>query len=179
MPKKAKKAAVPVQSAGPGMIFSKESFFVPSRGPNGGKVAAPVVPVAPTSQTNGGRFAQFEPQRRYVYDKTTGEAYAEWINGVAVCIHTGQELFRSRGYQRDEISFCAGEGGKVEPFDYSVPKQRHPNDYSISTDDMIASGFLTLDAFKLPNGAAVRLVDYESYLKRKKEDGDSGSCCGV
>lgn len=43
---------------------------------------------------------------------------------------------------------------------------------------MLASGFITLDAFKAPDGAAVRLADYERYLEEKKGrragDEDSG-----
>ena len=166
--KKAKKSqAVPVQSAGPGMMFSKGSFFIPNRGPNGGKVSIPTPPVLPVSQygNNGNRF-QFTPQRRFVYEQGTGIAYAEWIDGVAVCVHTGQELFRSRGAV-DESFACGSGGGSMQPHDYSVPKQRHPNDYSVSTDEMLASGFITLEDFKTSNGAAVRLVDYESFLKRK------------
>ena len=166
-----KKAAKPaVQSAGPGMVFSKQSFFIPNRGPNGGRVAAPVAPVAPVVKPNSNGFARFEPKRRYVYDKVTGEAYAEWIDNVAVCIHTGQELFRSRAAKSEDFSLSSGGGAVAPPLDFSVPKQRHPNDYSISTDDMIASGFLSLDAFKAPDGAAVRLKDYELYLERKREE---------
>ena len=167
--KKAKRTPpVPVQSAGPGMMFSKGSFFIPNRGPNGGKVSIPLAPVLPVSQygNNDNRF-QFTPQRRFVYEQGTGVAYAEWINGVAVCVHTGQELFRSRSFAAD-LDESAGSGVMQAP-DYSVPKQLHPNDFSVSTDEMLASGFITLEDFKAPNGAAVRLVDYEIFLKRKSD----------
>ncbi len=171
--KPTKKAVKPaVQSAGPGMVFSKESFFMPNRGPNGGKVAAPLAPVEPALQSVSNRFSRFEPQRRYVYDKVTCEAYAEWINNVAVCVHTGEELFRSREFKSEELSLGVG-GVAAEPFDFSVPKQRHPSDYSVSTDDIIASGFLSLDAFKAPDGAAVRLVGYERFLRCKREEAAS------
>lgn len=155
---KAKKKVVIalVQSAGPGMMFTKDSFFVPSRGLNGGKVAVPV-PVDEQPM----QYRPFVQQRRFLHDKETGEAYAEWVNNVAVCIHTGEELFRSRTCQEDECGY-----NEQQPFDYSVPKQQHPNDYSISTDDIVASGFLTLGDFKMPNGAAIRLADYERHLKR-------------
>jgi hypothetical protein len=171
--KKAKKSpAVPVQSAGPGMMFSKDSFFIPNRGPNGGKVSIPVAPVVPVPQygSNNNRF-QFPPQKRFVYEQGTGIAYAEWIDGVAVCVHTGQELFRSRGFAAPLDESYGSESGVMQPHDYSVPKQQHPNDFSISTDDMLASGFITLEDFKAPNGAAVRLVDYEIFLKQKRDDG--------
>ena len=154
------------------MIFSKTSFFLPKRGPDGGKVPAPVAKPAVQPSSGFNRFANFEPIRRFVYDRDTGEAYAEWVGDVAVCIHTGQELFRSRrGRGADnaaELSF-EDEGGPapIAPFDYSVPKQRHPNDFSVSTEDILASGFITLDDFKAPDGAGVRLVDYEAFLKRK------------
>ena len=159
----------PVQSAGPGMMFSKKSFFLPNRGPGGGKVEIPKqIEALPTS--NQQRF--FQPQRRFIYDKVTGEAYAEWINEAAVCIHTGQELFRSRRYEGggDDDGLGGHAGPDVEQrFDYSAPKQRHPNDYSVFTEDIIASGFITLDAFKAPDGAAVRLRDYEAFLQSQKE----------
>ena len=155
----------------PGMMLSKDSFFLPGRGPNGGKVAMPVP--APAAPQQFGRFSHYAPQRRFVYDKGTGEADAEWIDGVAVCIHTGQELFRSRGFQQGD-GLCGSCAPSTGPFDYSVPKQRHPNDFSISTDDIVASGFLTLDAFKAPHGAAIRLADYERFLedKRRRQSAD-------
>ena len=172
-----KKPVVPVQTAGPGMVFSKQSFFLPNRGPGGGKVPAPVP--KPTAQPSNRFFAPYEPVRRFVYDRDTGEAYAEWVGDAAVCLHTGQELFRSRRGRQDGGEF-GGSGGfgddgggplPVAPFDYSVPRQRHPNDFSVSTEDILASGFITLDAFKAPDGAGVRLVDYEAFLKRQKEGG--------
>ena len=171
-----KKQAAPVQTAGPGMVFSRQSFFLPNRGPGGGKVPAPVAkPVAPPS-FNSNRFANYEPVRRFVYDRSTGEAYAEWKGDVAVCIHTGQELFRSRKSREVDsaMEFGFDDGGGpalAAPFDYSVPKQRHPNDFSVSTEDILASGFITLDDFKAPDGAGVRLVDYEAFLKRKEAEG--------
>ena len=167
-----RKQVVPVQSAGPGMVFSKQSFFLPQRGPGGGKVPAPAPKPTAKPFFNSNRFANHEPVRRSVYDRTTGEAYAEWVGDAAVCIHTGQELFRSRR-NRDadsslEFDFADEEGPAIAaPFDYSVPKQRHPNDFSVITEDILASGFITLDAFKAPDGAGVRLVDYEAFLKGK------------
>jgi hypothetical protein len=179
---KAKKAVSapkppPVQSAGPGMMFSRESFFLPKRGPDGGKVAIPVKAENAAAPGDSRFFSRssFQQQRHFVRDKVTGEPYAEWVNGVAVCIHTGQELFRSRrcyqeggnstGQYGDDESF-GGAGGcaAARPFDYSVPKQRHPNDYSVSTDEILASGFITEDDFKAPDGAAIRLADYEAYV---------------
>jgi hypothetical protein len=162
--KKSVKSKIAEPAAGPGMMFSKKSFFVPKRGPDGGKVPIPVVaPVA-----NGfSSFQRFEPARRFVYDKSTGEAYAEWINNVAICIHTGEELFRSSRYAQQE-DIADSSSMFEEKFDYSVPKQQHPNDFSISTDEMLESGFISLSDFKAPNGAAVRLVDYEMFLKQRK-----------
>ena len=155
-----------IAEAGPGMMFSRKSFFIPKRGPGGGKVPIPVV--APPA--NGfSSFQRFEPVRRFVYDKSTGEAYAEWINNAAICIHTGEELFRSGRYREDDM--CGDSASMFEEtFDYSVPKQRHPNDFSVSTNEMLASGFISLSDFKAPNGAAVRLDEYERFLKEKKLD---------
>jgi hypothetical protein len=217
-PKKPKSAQPPLsaaeQSAGErGMMLSKSSFFLPKRGPGGGKVPLVVVPANNSNTANhsslnrpqGNRATmQFssEPRRRFIFDKTTGEPYAEWVDDVAVCVHTGQELFRSRrsvmmrreraeefGAGEAELDFssydpasgtAAALGGgccdaeaammMMQPrLDFSVPKDtvRHPNDFSISTEDMLASGFITLDAFKAPDGAAVRLVDYERFLQEK------------
>ena len=164
-----KPALAAVQTAGPGMMFSRRSFFLPKRGDDGGKVPVPVVKEVQPSPF----FQRFEPARRYIYDRTSGEAYAEWVGDSAVCLTTGQELFRSRRSQGDDSFDLGGKahGAAFEqmPFDYSVPKQRHPNDYSISTEDILASGFITLDAFKEPDGAAVRLKDYEAFLKAKAD----------
>jgi hypothetical protein len=152
-------------------MFSRASFFLPKRGTDGGKVPAPVPSALPSPFER--RF--FEPMRRYIRDRETGEPYAEWIGESAVCLVTGQELFRSRRSRMNEddefaAAFEGGEasGGVQMRLDYSVPKQRHPNDYSVSTEDMLASGFITLDAFREPNGAAVRLRDYEAFLKEKE-----------
>ena len=135
-------------------IYSKPSFFLPSRGPDGGKVSTPSSTVTPPP-----RVSQFVKQRRFLYDKDTGEPYAEWVDNVAVCVTTGEALFRSRKEEFEEtVSQCC---------DFSVPKQRHPNDFSVSTVDMVASGFLSLEDFKLPNGAAVKMVDYERFLENK------------
>jgi hypothetical protein len=170
-----KTPAVSVQSAGPGMMFSKASFFVPKRGPDGGRVAIPASAAVPDNRSfNNHRQPCYTQQRRFVYDKSTGEAYAEWIDGVAVCVHTGQELFRSRSLRGGGDDDFVGSTAPASSFDFSVPKQRHPNDFSISTEDVVASGFLTLADFKAPDGAAIRLADYELYLKRKEEE-ESGA----
>ena len=161
-------AASSLSSAGPGMMFSKESFFVPKRGPDGGKVALPKVEDKPAF---GNRFPTFgfQPQRHFVRDKDTGDAYAEWIDGEAVCIHTGEVLFRSRRTE-DEFAFARDDSVMAFKPDYSVPKQRHPNDYSYSTNEILESGFITIDDFKAPNGAAIRLADYDAFLERKKKE---------
>jgi hypothetical protein len=153
-------------AAGPGMMFSKKSFFIPNRGPGGGKVPIPVVVPPPV---NGFQpFQRFEPVRRFVYDKSTGEAYAEWINNVAVCIHTGEELFRSNRYSQPEYDCAECDLSSFEvKLDYSVPPQRHPNDFSIGTTEMLESGFISVGDFKDPDGAAVRLIDYERFLAEK------------
>ena len=171
------KNAASVSSAGPGMMFSKTSFFIPKRGPDGGKVALPkVVEAKPAFGAPRFPTSGFQPQRHFVRDKDTGDAYAEWINGEAVCIHTGEVLFRSRRAQQgdDEYAYVQTESAAVlfKP-DYSVPKQRHPNDYSYSTDEILASGFITVDDFKEPNGAAIRLADYDAFLKQKKKKKES------
>ena len=164
---KPKPAPKPVQSAGVGMMFSKDSFFIPKRGPDGGKVAIPKVEEVQPFGNN--RFpSKFQPQRHFIYDKVTNEAYAEWVDGSAVCIHTGNVLFRSRRVEQDDGFMQEDNGFAFKP-DYSAPKQQHPNDYSISTNEILASGFITVHDFKEPNGAAIRLVDYEAYLKTKKE----------
>jgi hypothetical protein len=160
-------------------MFSRQSFFLPKRGADGGKVPAPAV-VAPS--THPQPFARrFEPIRRFIRDRDTGEPYAEWIGESAVCLSTGQELFRSRrSRQTEEDEFAAAfendDDGPVQAarLDYSVPKQRHPNDFSVSTEDMLASGFITLDAFRAPNGAAVRLRDYEAFLRDKEAAAAAG-----
>ncbi len=162
---KSMKSKIVESAAGPGMMFSKKSFFIPNRGPDGGKV--PIPEVVPPPVNGFQPFQRFEPVRRFVYDKSTGEAYAEWINNVAVCIHTGEELFRSNRYSQQENDWAEGDLSFEVKFDYSVPPQRHPNDFSVSTIEMLESGFISLGDFKAPNGAAVRLVDYERFLAEK------------
>ena len=118
------KRAAPTDALDP---LSKQSFFIPNRG--GEKRVKKAEEVKPVE-------AKDEPPRRhFLYNKVTGEAYAEWIDGVAYCLETGREIFKSRH------SLAEGE----RKFDFS-PTTHHPNDPTIYTLDLIKAGFIDIIA---------------------------------
>jgi hypothetical protein len=99
----------------------------------------------------------FVQRRSFLYDRHTGEPYAEWIGGQAVCLETSEVLFESNR------SWHNG-GGEAVKFDFTPPKQRHPKDPSIDTQDLIDAGILTLEDFG--KGVAVAL-SAEAHAKWK------------
>ena len=99
-------------------------------------------PCAPTvAEPEPAPFVRFAQRRSFVYDKYTGEPYAEWIEGRAVCLETSEVLFESnRPWQN-------GSSATVD-CDFSPPKQLHPKDPSIATQDLIDAGILTVEDFR-------------------------------
>jgi hypothetical protein len=106
-------------------------------------------------------FPERVVQRRFIFDKNTGEPYAEWINNEACCLETGQVLFRSRSYVdpnepvEDQTEF------NFFKCDFSVPTLRRTDDPTIYTEDLLRDGVITLDDF-YANGAALTLEQYNA-----------------
>lgn len=83
-------------------------------------------------------FPPREKRRFFVYDKETGEPFAEWINNVAVSLETGEELFRSRRSMEEEDGACY-----ERRFDFSVPTFYRADDPTIYTADLVMMGVIT------------------------------------
>ncbi len=123
-----KKKAVPVAP-----VLTKDSFFLSKRTVVESK--KPAHPVeAPASAP--------PKKRRFLFEQGTGMAYAEVLDNAAVCLETGQELFRfgggadAGGYQQ-----CAGFQRR---FDFSPPTgNRHPNDRIVDALNLVKAGILT------------------------------------
>lgn len=104
----------------------------------------------------------FQPRmkpRRYLFDKDTGEPYAEWINDDAVCLETGAVLFESRS----KVHHDEEERRK----DFRVPEFRREDDPTIYTDDLLGDGVITLEDFAL-NGASLTSDRVRAWLDSKK-----------
>ena len=136
------KKAAPAPAAPPP---PKSAFFK-----QGGHKTTAAPASAKAQNTFFPRKPQFQPRRSFLYDKYTDEPYAEWIGNEAVCLETGEVLFVSK---RGEDDDWGSEGGgfvfpqKMVKFDYTPPVQKHPKDPSISSQDLIDKGILTLEDF--------------------------------
>ena len=131
----------------------KNTFFKP-----GFRKAAVILP-APTAFPR----QQFAPRRSFLYNKDTGDAYAEWMGNEAVCLETGEVLFESKG----SVDYGSSSSGGFSPakFDFTPPKQRHPKDPSITTQDLLDADIITLEDFK--NGRSALSVEAHERFKKK------------
>ena len=140
----------------------KSSFFKP--GGERGSISLPLNNVKSTSSTS--TTPRFTPRRSFLYNKLTEEPYAEWIGDEAVCLETGEVLFVSkRGEDEEEGfgSFVDSSDPFVKRFDYTPPAQKHPKDPSISSQDLIDQGILTIEDFRRGN-AALSVEAYTKYM---------------
>jgi len=116
MPQKKKKPSAPIA------LPTKSSFFEAKREYRE-ITAAKTAPVA-------------QPRQRLLYDKETGMPYAEVIDNAAVCLDTGQELFRfkERGDQQTVVN----------GFDFTPPSgKKHPYERSVDVRALVAAGILS------------------------------------
>ena len=114
-----------------------------------------------------GQVSSFQPHakpRRFLFDKSTGEAYAEWINDDAVCLETGDVLFSSRNKNRE---YDPDEMHEYRRFDFSAPSFRRVDDPTIYTDELIEDGVLTMEDFAV-NGASLTSERMRAWLSAKK-----------
>ena len=103
---------------------TKASFFQPKR-EYCETVTVKVEPTVPA------------PRQRLLYDKETGMPFAEVIDNAAVCLHTGQELFRFKEQRAEEPFFATG-------FNFTPPGgKKHPNERSVDVCAMVGAGILS------------------------------------
>ena len=127
MPKK--QAAAPVQIPTKGSFFQATKTMMECKKPG----APPSDPV---------KQAPVRP-RRYLFEKGTGEAYAEVLGDEAICLETGEVLFRFKGRGDGADGYQGGSGFK-RPFDFSPPVgTRHPDDKGVDVLNMVKAGILT------------------------------------
>ena len=86
----------------------------------------------------------FVRPRRYLFEEGTGVAYAEVVGDDAICLETGQVLFRFGGRNDDEAGGYQGGVGFKRRFDFSPPVgKRHPDDMGVDVLNMVKAGILT------------------------------------
>lgn len=126
-----KKKAAPA----PKQIPTKASFFLSKR--TMVETKKPVLPTEPQSKAAPVR------QRRFLFDEGTQEAYAEIVGNAAICLETGDELFRFA--EKDGVSeYQPSSSGFQRPFDFSPPTgKRHPNDRYVDVLNLVKAGILT------------------------------------
>ena len=101
------------------------------------------ITAAPPMAKGSDAFQPRAKPRRFLFDKDTGEPYAEWINDDAVCLETGAVLFESRTKVRNDFE------EEERPKDYRVPEFRRADDPTIYTDDLLADGVIKMEDFAL------------------------------
>ena len=130
MPAKKKKTAAPTR------IPTKESFFQPARQFQDVVAAAPVKSFKPP-------VVNPRPPR-LLYNEGTGQAYAEVVGNAAICLDSGQELFRFKNGDDDDE--CNGTQNTMPKlgFDFTAPVgTRHPNERSVDIAGLMEFGILS------------------------------------
>ena len=130
---------MPAKKAVPsGPVQPKQHFFTPrSQVPPAVEqvVVKPVVVVPPPKP-------RFEPRPRLLFNADTDVAYAEIIDGVAICLETGQEMFEVHGRQEEEVAVVH----QSRRLDFSPPTARYPGE--LVSQDLIDAGVLTENDFR-------------------------------
>ena len=89
-------------------------------------------------------FAQRAPfhRPRILYEQGTGMAYAQVVNNVAVCLETGDELFRFRDRVDEDEGYAVVVA--APRFDFTPPSgKRHPNDRSVDVLGLVNAGLMS------------------------------------
>ena len=157
----------------PKNIPPKETFFAPK--------SSSVVVHAPKTANNNKPTPAFAEQqhyhrqpmmikpRRFVYDEDTGEPYAEWINGEAVCLQTGDVLFESRSlrFDADHDAAFMQQQQPLQKFDFTVPNKgtRHPLDPTIFSQSLIDSNVISLNDLR-DGKAGITFQVYTDFIGR-------------
>jgi len=89
-------------------------------------------------------FTAREPKRRFLYNKETNEAYAEVVDGSAICLETGEQLFRFKDSEGDKEG--GGSSGFTHGvrFDFTPPGgKRHPSERFVDVPNLVKAGILS------------------------------------
>ena len=145
------KKAAPAAS---GAMPTKASFFMSRRvleevPKSGGKLP---IGRGGSSSFPESRLGSAPKRPALLYDKSTGDAYAEVVGDAAVCLTTGVELFRFRFCRgRDDDEDGGGGGGASgrfvssgRTFDFSPPSgRRHPGERFVDVLNLVKAGILS------------------------------------
>ena len=127
-----KKAA----SLAPKLVPTKESFFTPTKRPLVQEKLKQNLLMAPVKQGGWTR------PKRYLYDESTGLAYAEVVGGTAFCTDTGAELFSFGDGGEDYGSNQPAVFRKL--FDFKPPDgERHPDERYVDVQGLVKAGILS------------------------------------
>jgi len=79
--------------------------------------------------------------RRFLFEEGTGEAYAEVVDNAAICLETGNELFRFGDWDPEENH---QPSGFQRPFDFSPPGgKRHPGERFVDVLNLVKAGIIS------------------------------------
>ena len=163
-PKRKKQAVIPPTPKDPSL---KKNFFTPRSTTHASAQREEEKP--PTLQQQKKPHQLFTRPRRFVYDEDTGEPYAEWIDGEAICLETGEVLFQSRTrIDRDDELSSAFQQQRVDKFDFAVPTDgsRHPLDPAICSQYIIDTGVISIDHFRTGD-AGISLQIYNELIANR------------
>ena len=140
----------------PGRVVPKKHFFTPrSEVPEGEREVVQVEKVKPPVVEE--MKPRFQPRPRYLIDADTDVAYAEIVDGVAICLETGQEMF--------EVHSSRGDDESVVPmkrkFNFTSPTSRQS--CTIVSQDLIDAGVLTEGHF-IAGEAGLSRAQYEGWM---------------
>ena len=105
---------------------------------------------------------RFQPRPRYLLDPDTDVAYAEIVDGVAVCLETGQDMFEVHSHDRDE--YAAAAPAPTRKLSFAPPTSRQA--CTIVSQDLIDAGVLTEGDF-IVGAAGLTRAQYEEWVAKK------------
>jgi len=153
-PKKAAAAPLPAH-------HTITKHFAPAAAPSKKKtIIAMPPPIAPVHDR---RTTTTAAPPRLLVDRDTEVAYAEVVDGVAVCLETGVELFEVRRGEAAATDSIAPRYG-ARRFDFSPPPTigPHPKWRDIRSQDLLDAGVLTEDDF-MHGTAGLTVAQYEAW----------------
>ena len=119
------------------------------------RVAAPPAVVRPVTNRT---------PTRLLVDRDTEVAYAEVVNGVAVCLETGVDLFEV-GRRGGDDDYGGASMGSRRALDFSPPQtlDPHPKWRDVRSQDLLDAGVLTENDF-LQGKAGLTVAQYEAWM---------------
>ena len=154
-PMPAKKKAVAAPGKPP---LPKRHFFTPrSQVPEGETEEIPVLKIPPPVLEEV--KPRFQPRPRYLMDPDTDVAYAEIVDGMAVCLETGQDMFEVHSHHDDYVA-----PAPTRKLSFAPPTSRLA--CTIVSQDLIDAGVLTESDF-IAGEAGLTRAQYDQWVTKK------------